>query len=308
MKVLGIDLGGTNVALGIVNEDGKIMLKKSIETRVQDGFESVVKRISKASLELINSAGGVDRIGIGSPGSIEHSKGFVRFSPNFPGWIDVPLGPEIEKRVGVKISLENDANAFVMGEKWFGKGKGYTDIIGITLGTGVGGGVISNGRLLRGSTGIGAELGHIVVEPNGYLCGCGNHGCLETIASATGISRLAKEWKERYPQNTLKDFSAKSVMDAARDQDPLGLKVLERVSTALGIAIGNLIHIFNPQIIVIGGGVSLAGNVLLSAVKKRTRENVMRSFWGTYEIVLSDLVDDAGIYGAASMGFEEIKD
>ena len=308
MKVLGIDLGGTNVALGIVNENGKIMLKKSIETRVQDGFESVVERISKASLELINSVGDVDRIGIGSPGSIEHSKGLVRFSPNFPGWIDVPLGPEIEKRVGVKISLENDANAFVMGEKWFGKGKGYTDIIGITLGTGVGGGVISNGRLLRGSTGIGAELGHIVVEPNGYLCGCGNHGCLETVASATGISRLAKEWKERYPQNTLKDFSAKSVMDAARVQDPLGLKVLERVSTALGITIGNLIHIFNPQIIVIGGGVSLAGDVLLSAVKKRTRENVMRSFWGTYKIVLSDLVDDAGIYGAASMGFEEIKD
>ena len=308
MKVLGIDLGGTNVALGIVNENGEIILKKSIETRVQDGFESVVKRISKASLELINSTGGVDRIGIGSPGSIEHSKGVVRFSPNFPGWIEVPLGEEIEKRVGVKISLENDANAFVMGEKWFGKGKGYTDIIGITLGTGVGGGVISNGRLLRGSTGIGAELGHIVVEPNGYLCGCGNHGCLETVASATGISRLAKEWKERYPQNSLKDFSAKSVMDAARNQDPLGLKVLERVSTALGITIGNLIHIFNPQIIVIGGGVSRAGDVLLSAVKKRTRENVMRSFWGTYEIVLSDLVDDAGIYGAASMGFEEIKD
>ena len=308
MKVLGIDLGGTKVALGVVNENGEIILKKSIETRVRDGFGSVVERISKASLELMNSAGGVDRIGIGSPGSIEHSKGVVRFSPNFPGWIDVPLGPEIEKRVGVKISLENDANAFVMGEKWFGKGKGYTDIIGITLGTGVGGGVISNGGLLRGSTGIGAELGHIVVEPNGYLCGCGNHGCLETVASATGISRLAKEWKERYPQNSLKDFSAKSVMDAARNQDPLGLKVLERVSTALGITIGNLIHIFNPQIIVIGGGVSQAGDVLLSAVKKRTRENVMRSFWGTYEIVLSDLVDDAGIYGAASMGFEEIKD
>ncbi len=307
MKVLGIDLGGTNVALGIVNEKGEIMLKKSIETHVQDGFESVVERISSASLKLISSTGSVDRIGIGSPGSIGHLSGLVRFSPNFPGWIDVPLGPEIERRVGVKVSLENDANAFVMGEKWFGKGKGYTDIIGITLGTGVGGGVISNGRLLRGSTGIGAELGHIVVEPNGYLCGCGNHGCLETVASATGISRLAKEWKGRYPQNTLDGFSAKNVMNAARNKDALGLKVLERVSTVLGIAIGNLIHIFNPQIIVIGGGVSQAGDVLLSAVKKRTRENVMRSFWGTYEIVLSDLVDDAGIYGAASMGFEEIK-
>jgi len=307
VKVLGIDLGGTNVALGVVDENGEIRLKKSIETHVQDGFESVVKRVSKASLELINLTGGVDRIGIGSPGSTEHSKGIVRFSPNFPGWIDVPLGPEIEKRVGVKVSLENDGNSFVMGEKWFGKGKGYTDIIGITLGTGVGGGVISNGRLLRGSTGIGAELGHIVVEPNGHLCGCGNHGCLETIASATAISRLAKEWKGRYPQSTLKNFTAESVMNDARKRQPLGLKVLERVSIALGTAIGNLIHIFNPQVIVIGGGVSRAGDVLLSAVKKRTRENVMRSFWGTYEIVLSDLVDDAGIYGAASMGFEEIK-
>ncbi len=307
MKVLGIDLGGTNVSMGVVNEEGKIVKKLTIETRVSDGFESVIQRISEASLKLIESIGGIDGVGVGSPGSIEHERGIVRFSPNFPDWIDVPLASELEKRIGVKVVVENDANAFVVGEKWFGSGKGYTDIIGITLGTGVGGGVISNGQLLRGSTGIGAELGHIVVEPNGYICGCGNHGCLETIASATGISRLAKEWKERYPKSSLVDFSAKSVMKAAQAKDPLGLKVLERVSTALGIALGNLIHIFNPQLIVIGGGVSRAGEVLLSAVKRRTRENVMRSFWGTYEIVLSDLVDDAGIYGAASMGFEEIK-
>lgn len=306
MKVLGIDLGGTNVSMGVVNDSGEIIARLTIETRVIEGFGAVVKRISEASLKLIESTGGVDGVGIGSPGSIEHKRGVVRFSPNFPDWIDVPLAPELEKRLGIKVVLENDANAFVVGEKWFGKGKGYTDIIGITLGTGVGGGVISNGQLLRGSTGIAAELGHIVVDPDGYLCGCGNHGCLETIASATGISRLAKEWKERYPKSDLRDFSAKSVMSAARDGDALGLKVLDRVSNALGIAIGNLIHIFNPQLIVIGGGVSRAGEVLLSAVKKRTRENVMRSFWGTYKIVLSDLVDDAGIYGAASTGFEEI--
>ncbi|WP_036222954.1 ROK family protein [Mesoaciditoga lauensis] len=307
MKVLGIDLGGTNVAMAVVNENGEILVRKTIETKVQEGFEKVVERISKAANEIISEVGGVSKIGIGSPGSIDHKNGLVRFSPNFPGWINVPLSKEIEKRTGVGVTLENDANAFVMGEKWFGKGKGYTDIIGITLGTGVGGGVITGGMLLRGHKGIGAELGHVVVDPNGYPCGCGNHGCLETIASATGISRLAREWKERYPNSIISEFTAKAVMDAARQGDPLGVKVLEIVSQALGIALGSLIHIFNPQLIVIGGGVSRAGDVLLSAVKKRTRENVMRSFWDTYEIVLSDLVDDAGIFGAASMGFEEIK-
>jgi glucokinase len=305
-KVLGIDLGGTKIAMGVVDEDGNILKRRKIDTKVQEGFQRVVERISDTINDLKKEVDDISEIGIGSPGSIDHEKGVVRFSPNFPGWINVPLSKEIESRTGISVTVENDANAFVMGEKWFGKGKGYTDIIGITLGTGVGGGVITGGNLLRGHDGIGAELGHIIVEPNGYLCGCGNHGCLETIASATGISRLAKEWRGRYPESVIKDYTAKEIMDAARDGDPLGVKVLELVSQFLGIALGNLIHIFNPQIIVIGGGVSRAGNVLLSAVKKRTRENVMRSFWDTYEIVLSDLVDDAGIFGAASIGFEEI--
>ncbi len=307
MKVLGIDLGGTNIAMAIVNENGEILARNKVETKVHEGFARVVERMSNAAIELIEKVNGVSKIGIGSPGSIDHENGIVRFSPNFPGWINVPLAEEIEKRTKVNVSLENDANAFVMGEKWFGKAKGYTDIIGITLGTGVGGGVITGGKLLRGHDGIGAELGHIIVDPNGYPCGCGNHGCLETMASATGISRLAKEWKERYPESTIKNFSAKEVMDAARMGDQLGVKVLEIVSQSLGTALGSLIHIFNPQIIVIGGGVSRAGDILLSNVKKYTRENVMRSFWNTYEIVLSDLVDDAGIFGAASIGFEEIE-
>lgn len=307
MKVLGIDLGGTKVAMGIVHEDGKIVERKTIDTRVSEGFEVVIERMAAAASELVKDVDGVDIVGIGSPGSIDHEKGVVRFSPNFPGWIDVPLAPALSEKLNLRVVVENDANAFAVGEKWFGAGRGYTDILGITLGTGVGGGVISNGRLLRGSTGIGAELGHIVVEPNGYPCGCGNHGCLETIASATGIARLAKEWKTRYPESGLEDFTAKSVFDAARAGDPLGKKIFERVTEALGISLGSMVHIFNPQIIVVGGGVSRAGKFFLDEVKKRTRENVMRSFWGTYEIVFSDLVDDAGIYGAASAGLEEIK-
>ncbi len=307
MKVLGIDLGGTKVAMGIVHEDGRIVERTTIDTRVSEGFEVVIERMAAAASELIKDVGGVDIVGIGSPGSIDHKKGIVRFSPNFPGWIDVPLAPALSNKLKIKVVVENDANAFAVGEKWFGAGRGYTDILGITLGTGVGGGVISNGKLLRGSTGIGAELGHVVVEPNGYPCGCGNHGCLETIASATGIARLAKEWKLRYPESDVENFTAKSVFDAARSGDPLGRKVFEQVTEALGISLGSMVHIFNPQIIVIGGGVSRAGEFFLKEVQKRIRENVMRSFWGTYETVLSDLVDDAGIYGAASAGLEELK-
>ncbi|MGC8545318.1 ROK family protein [Athalassotoga sp.] len=306
MKVLGIDLGGTKVAMGIVDENGNILKRQTIDTKTEEGFNAVVERIAKTANEMTKSEK-VEMIGIGSPGSIDHKKGIVRFSPNFPGWIDVPLGPEISSKTGVKVVVENDANAFAVGEKWFGVAKGYTNVLGITLGTGVGGGIICDDRVFRGSTGIGGELGHVIVEPNGYLCGCGNHGCLETIASATGISRLAKEWKERYPDTSIKEFSAKAVLDAAKKGDPLGIKVFERVTEALGIAIGSFVHIFNPQIIVIGGGVSRSGKFLLDGVEKKTHENVMKSFWGTYKIVLSNLVDDAGIYGAASMCFEELR-
>jgi|UniRef100_A0A7V3VS94 glucokinase len=305
MKVLGIDLGGTKIAMGIVDEEGKISKRKTIDTNVTNGFENIVERMAEAAKELIKN----DQIpiaGIGSPGSIDHEKGVVRFSPNFPGWIDVPLGPRLSEKLGIRVVVENDANAFAVGEKWFGVAKGYTNVLGITLGTGVGGGIICDSRVFRGSTGIGAELGHVIVKPNGYLCGCGNHGCLETIASATGISRIAREWAQRYPESGIKTFSAKEVIDAAKAGDPLGTKVFEEVTDALGIAIGSFVHIFNPQIIVIGGGVSKAGAFLLEGIEKKTHENVMRSFWGTYKIILSTLVDDAGIYGAASMGFEEL--
>ncbi len=306
MKVLGIDLGGTKIALGLVDENGKILKRKTIDTNVFEGFKSVVERMAAASQDLMKDEK-VDIVGIGSPGSIDHEKGIVRFSPNFPGWINVPLGPELSEYLHKKVVVENDANAFAVGEKWFGVAKGYTNVLGLTLGTGVGGGIICDGKVFRGSTGIGAELGHVIVEPDGYLCGCGNHGCLETIASATGISRIAKEWKERYPDTIIKNFTAKEVIDAAKAGDALGMKVFEKVTNALGISIGSFVHIFNPQIIVIGGGVSKAGKFLLDGIERKTHENVMVSFWGTYKIVLSGLVDDAGIYGAASMGFEEIK-
>ncbi len=305
MKVLGIDLGGTKVAMGVVDENGNISKRKVIDTRTEEGFESVTQRIAQAIKEINDKE--IKMIGIGSPGSIDHENGVVRFSPNFPGWINVPLASAISSKVGLKVVVENDANAFAVGEKWFGVAKGYKNVLGLTLGTGVGGGIICDDKVFRGSTGIGAELGHVVVEPNGYLCGCGNHGCLETIASATGISRLAREWKERYPATIIKEFSAKEVMDAAKKGDPLGMKVFERVTEALGIAIGSFVHIFNPEIIVIGGGVSRAGQFLLDGIERKTHENVMRSFWGTYKIVLSNLVDDAGIYGAASMCFEELR-
>ncbi|BBJ28836.1 ROK family protein [Athalassotoga saccharophila] len=305
MKVLGIDLGGTKVAMGVVDENGNISKKKVIDTKTEEGFESVTQRIAQAIKEINDKE--IKMIGIGSPGSIDHENGVVRFSPNFPGWINVPLASAISSKVGLRVVVENDANAFAVGEKWFGVAKGYKNVLGLTLGTGVGGGIICDDKVFRGSTGIGAELGHVVVEPNGYLCGCGNHGCLETIASATGISRLAREWKERYPDTIIKEFSAKEVMDAAKKGDPLGVKVFERVTDALGIAIGSFVHIFNPEIIVIGGGVSRAGQFLLDGIEKKTHENVMRSFWGTYKIVLSNLVDDAGIYGAASMCFEELR-
>jgi len=302
--IVGIDLGGTFFKVGLVDsQSGRILKKIERETKVEEGRETVVERMAQAVREITEGYNYLG-VGVGSPGSIDHDKGIVRFSPNFPDWVDFELGGKLASLLNKPVFVENDANAFVLGEKWFGAGRGHENIVALTLGTGVGGGVISHGILITGKDGIGTELGHVIVEPNGPLCGCGNYGCLEALASATAIKRMAFEGQKKFPESEIfkvEEINAKVVFDAARNGDALGTSILERVIEALAIGVSNFIHIFNPSVVVIGGGVSKAGDLLFKPLRERVVHLVMPSFKGTYEIVQSPLVEEAGILGAASI-------
>jgi glucokinase len=304
VKIIGVDLGGTFVKIGLVDSStGEILKKSEIETKVEFGGDVVVKRIAQAISDLVGSEQ-YEAVGIGSPGSIDKNNGIVRFSPNFPDWNNFPLGPKLSEFLNKKVYVENDANSFALGEKWFGAGRGKKHIIALTLGTGVGGGIISHDFLITGANGIGGELGHVIINPQGPLCGCGNYGCLESYASATAIVRMSKERQKKFPDSLIyknKEVTAKAVFDAAKQNDRLALMIRDEVVEALATAITGFIHTFNPEVIIIGGGVSKAGDILFEPLKKRTNELVMPSFKNTYEILQSPLVENAGILGAASI-------
>ncbi|QTA37286.1 ROK family protein [Thermosipho ferrireducens] len=309
MNIVGVDLGGTFVKVGLVDSlNGKIKRKTEIETQVTSGKDSVLKRIAEA-IQKITAGENYIAVGIGSPGSIDKKRGIVRFSPNFPDWNNYPLGPELSRILNKSVFIENDANSFVLGEKWFGAGQGYEHIVALTLGTGVGGGVISHNILITGSNGIGGELGHVIINPQGPLCGCGNHGCLEAYASATGIIRMAKEKRKKFPDSEIfkaNEITAKSVFDAAKNGDRLANKIINEVVEALAIGITGFIHTFNPSVIIIGGGISRAGDILFKPLRERVEELVMPSFKNSYKILQSPLVENAGILGAASIVLQRI--
>jgi glucokinase len=306
LLVVGIDLGGTEIKAGLVDSEKGIIKKIAHPTEVEKGNQKVIENITLVASELMKGVE-VQSIGIGSPGSIDRGKGVVRFSPNFPEWHDFELGENIKKNTGVEVFVENDANAFALGEWYFGKAKGLTDFIALTLGTGIGSGVVCNGLFLTGKNGLAPELGHMVVISNGPQCGCGNRGCVEAIASAKSIAREARNLIERYPNSLVlklagskEKIESKHVFDAYKQNDPLSRIVVNFAIDALAQAIGNYIHAFNPEKIIIGGGMSKAGDTLFIPLKETVKKFVMNSFANTYTIEQSFLVEDAGILGAAS--------
>ncbi len=308
----GIDLGGTDTKIGLVDETGNILLKKTISTNVENGKIDVIDRISETINELVKelrkkySSIELLGIGIGSPGQINKEKGIVLFSPNFPDWKNFGVVPLIEERTGIDAYIENDANSFVLGEWAFGNHKGSSNIIGLTLGTGVGSGVISHGQLITGHNGYASELGHMIIDFNGPVCGCGSHGCLEAFASATAMIKFAKESQKRFPDSQIfkaEKISAKTIIEAAKNNDILARIIFRRMVKALAVATGNFIHIFNPEVIIFGGGISRAGSFLLDAVKEEYKKYTMLSFQKTAAIELSNLVENAAIKGASSIVF-----
>lgn len=281
---IGVDLGGTNLRIAAVDSNGKVLEKITLGTEVTRGRDRVIYEMCGAIQELTakfrTSTGELAGIGIGVPGIIEMQTGMLRESPNLPGWQNYPVRQEIEQRLGTHVILENDANAAALGEKWLGAAANVQDMCMVTLGTGVGGGIVLQGRIWHGMTGMAGELGHITVDPQGPPCGCGNRGCLEQYASATAVKRMAVEAvaNGQAPElaramHEAPEFSSKVVYQMAVQGDQPALQIFERVGKALGAVIADLVNIFNLPMYVIGGGVSLAWEAFAPSVMDEVRKN-----------------------------------
>ncbi len=309
MHYLGIDLGGTNVAAAVVDREGTILGKVSLPTP-RTGAEAVADQMAAAARAAAEKAGvsleQVESVGIGSPGTIEPEQGLIRFWSNL-NFVDVPLGGLMEARLHKKIYLENDANAAALGEYAAGAGKGSQSMVAITLGTGVGGGAVLNGKLYTGFNYAGMEVGHFVIEYGGRLCTCGRKGCFEAYCSATALIKRTREVMEEHPDSllwqlagSLEGVNGRTPFDAAARGDAAAGKVIDEYVNYLGCGVASLVNIFQPEVFCIGGGPSAQGETLMAPVRYiLNREDYARNSVHRTRLVRAALGNDAGIIGAA---------
>ena len=313
-KIIGIDLGGTSIKFAILTQEGEIQEKWSIKTNILDEGSHIVEEMIESiqhRLSLLNlSAEDFLGTGMGSPGVVDRVKGTVIGAYNLNWKTLQPVKEQIEKATGIPFFIDNDANVAALGERWMGAGDNQPDVVFMTLGTGVGGGIVAEGKLLHGVAGAAGELGHITVDFDQPIpCTCGKKGCLETVASATGIVNLTRRYADEYAGDAeLKklidngeEVTAKTVFDLAKENDELALIVYRNFSRYLGISCANIASVLNPSTIVIGGGVSAAGQFLLDGVQKVYDENTFPQVRTTTKLALATLGNDAGVIGAASL-------
>ncbi|KJE27761.1 ROK family protein [Geobacillus kaustophilus] len=307
----GIDLGGTTIKMAFVTTEGDIVHKWEIPTNTANRGEHIVADIARSLDGTLAQLGGAKErllaVGIGAPGPVEEETGMLYETVNI-GWTNYPLKQRLEEAMGLPVAVDNDANLAALGEMWKGAGGGARHLLFVTLGTGVGGGVIANGAIVRGINGAGGEIGHMTMIPDGGArCNCGKTGCLETIASATGIVRIAKEKltaDDRPSELRNGDVTAKAVFDAAKAGDALALEVVDEATYYLGWALANAANVTNPEKIVIGGGVSKAGDMLVERVAAHFRRFAFPRVAVGAKLVLATLGNDAGVIGAAWLAKE----
>lgn len=306
----GVDIGGTTVKMGLFSVDGELIDKWEIKTRTENGGEKILPDVADSILqEMVDreiAAAKVVGVGVGIPAPV-NSEGVVKNTANLGwGYKDVK-GELCDLLSGMKVKAGNDANVAALGEMWMGGGRGQKNIIMVTLGTGVGGGIINNGKIVVGENGAGGEIGHICVNyKEQEKCGCGKTGCLEQYASATGIARLARQRMKKNHDETIlrgKEINAKTVFDAVKKDDKVAIEIAEEFGVYLGHALANIAVIFDPAVIVIGGGVSKAGKILLPFIEKPFYEKAFFANQNT-KFALAELGNDAGIYGAAKLIIE----
>jgi len=308
--LIGIDLGGTNIKAALMDLRGNIIAKKEIPTQADEGPEAVINRMAELArgfLAGLPQGGAVLGVGVGIPGVLNYETGKVIFAPNIH-WRAIEVKPLLEGKLGLPVYLDNDANAAALGEKWCGAARGGRNVIVITIGTGIGGGVIINGRIFRGSGGSAGEIGHTVVLPDGPPCNCGKKGCLETMTAAPAIVRMAREAVAagKSPQLAkLPDIEAKDVFAIAEDGDEAALGVIRTVAYYLGMSIANVVNLLNPELVVIGGGVARAGEILFHPLRRRVRECALEVPAETVQVIPAQLGNDAGSIGAGAIVLEE---
>ena len=311
--VIGLDLGGTNSEFGIVDQNANIVPSTRVKTAGHGDINQYVDDCVEALKPIIEQVGGIEKIhamGIGAPNG-NYYTGCIEFAPNLPWKGNIPLAQLFSDRLGVPVRLTNDANAAAMGEMQYGVAKGMQNFIMITLGTGVGSGIVCNGQMVLGCDGMAGELGHVIVERNGRQCGCGRRGCLECYCSATGIARTAREIIEKTDKPTslrnipLDQIDGLAITLAARDGDPVALEIFEYTGRILGEACANFAAFSSPEAFVFFGGLSKAGDLIMNPIKRAYEENVLTVFKGKAKLLVSEL-DGAGaaVLGASALGWE----
>lgn len=311
MTVLAIDIGGTKLAAGIVDPGGNILARGEVPTLAAEGPERVLERIVRLSQDVLARpevrAEAVGRIGIGCAGPVDRQAGLILNPPNLPGWVRVPLVEYIEKALHRPAVLENDANAAALGEFRYGAGRGARSLVYLTVSTGIGGGIILDGRLWHGVKDGAGEIGHMTLVPDGPVCGCGNRGCLEALASGPSIARRAREALSTGRPSRLceiRDVTAADVVRLAREGDAVAAEVWRETVAHLALGVAAVITILAPERVVIGGGVSRAGDLLFEPLRAEVRRRVKLVAVESVPILPAALGDDVGILGAAAVGLE----
>jgi glucokinase len=306
---IGVDVGGTNVKVALVDKSGSIVYSDTVPTRAEMGYEYTIQNIITAIQNLMKESKtakeSIEGIGFGFPGQIDCDNGIVRLAPNIPGWVDIPIADIVSQEFGIPVKVDNDVRCAALAELNFGAGKGTQNLICITVGTGIGSGLIINGKLVRGASNAAGEIGHIKLQmENGPICGCGDRGCLEAFASGPAIVAMAEEYirggkSTKYRELANPDITPYIVAEAAKQGDVVARQIFETIGTYIGIGLSSVVNLLNPEKIVIGGGVADAGDLLFVPIKETLKKRAMPIQGDAVEVVHAELGNTAGVIGAS---------
>ena len=313
-KRIGIDVGGTNVKIALVDKSGKIIYSNSVPTYAKMGYEYTVNNIKQAIKDLMKetntTAKDIDGIGFDFPGQVDYKTGVVKLAPNIPGWVNVPIAQMIEEEFHIPTRIDNDVRCAALGEMKFGAGQGCENFVCITVGTGIGSGLVVNGQLVRGASNAAGEFGHIKLQmKDGLICGCGDTGCLEAYASGPSIVAMAQDYIKGGKSTKFREMAAAEggeitpymVAKAAEAGDPVAKRIFAIVGEYIGIGLTSVINLLNPEKVIIGGGVAEAGDLLLDPIRKTIKERAMVVAGSAVEIVPAQLGNSAGVIGASML-------
>jgi len=306
---IGVDVGGTNVKLALVDMNGKIVYSNTTPTRADLGYEHSIANIQTAIEELMKETNTnkdvIEAIGFGFPGQIDYQAGIVRLLPNMPGWVEIPVAKIMEDKFGITTKLDNDVRVATLGELKYGAGKGCQNLVCITVGTGIGSGLVFNGKLIRGAKNAAGEIGHIkLTMGDGPICGCGDYGCFEAYASGPAIVAEAKEYikggkSSKFKELATEELSPYIVAQAALQGDAVAKRIFTKMGEIIGLGLTSVINLLNPEKVIIGGGVADAGDILFNPIKETIQKRAMPIQASAVEIVPAVLGNTAGVIGAS---------